>query len=44
MLVTTPRGDAYTWSEYQQMLNNAGFASNTIHPLETPESVIISTK
>jgi SAM-dependent methyltransferase len=44
MLITTERGDAYTWSEYQAMLANAGFASNAIHALETQQSVIISTK
>jgi precorrin-6B methylase 2 len=44
MLVTTPAGDAYTWSEYQDIFNKAGFASNAIHTLETWQSVIVSTK
>jgi ubiquinone/menaquinone biosynthesis C-methylase UbiE len=44
MLITTARGDAYTWSEYERMLGNAGFNSNAIHMLPTEQSVIISTK
>lgn len=37
MLGTTPEGDAYTFSEYQKMLNDAGFSDATQHPL--PSSV-----
>ncbi|MGH9555521.1 MAG: methyltransferase [Terriglobales bacterium] len=33
MLSNTPAGDAYTFSEYQQMFRNAGFSSSEIHPL-----------
>jgi ubiquinone/menaquinone biosynthesis C-methylase UbiE len=44
MLLTTARGDAYVWSEYQHMLENAGFASNRIVKIESEQSVIISTK
>jgi ubiquinone/menaquinone biosynthesis C-methylase UbiE len=33
MLVSTPAGDAYTYPEYQQMLQNAGFRSADKHPL-----------
>jgi 2-polyprenyl-3-methyl-5-hydroxy-6-metoxy-1,4-benzoquinol methylase len=44
MLVTTARGDAYTWPEYQEMFGNTGFASNAIQRVETEQSVIISTK
>src|SRR4029077_2413904 len=33
MLVMTPAGDAYTFSEYQQMLAKAGFRSSENHPL-----------
>ncbi|EEF59582.1 Methyltransferase type 12 [Pedosphaera parvula Ellin514] len=37
MLGTTPEGDAYTFSEFQQMLNDAGFSDTTQHSL--PSSV-----
>ena len=44
MLASTERGDAYTFSELQQMLGAAGFASNTLHqPEESPQQVIVST-
>ncbi len=33
MLAGTPAGDAYTFSQFQQMLRNAGFRSSEIHPL-----------
>jgi ubiquinone/menaquinone biosynthesis C-methylase UbiE len=33
MLVSTPAGDAYTYSEYQQMLKNAGFSQQELHDL-----------
>ena len=33
LLVTTPGGDAYTYSELQRMLRNAGFSSTEQHPL-----------
>ncbi|MDE3136177.1 MAG: class I SAM-dependent methyltransferase [Acidobacteriota bacterium] len=33
MLGNTPSGDAYTFSEYQRMLGNAGFHSLELHPL-----------
>ena len=43
MLATTPSGDAYTFSEYQQMLKRAGFAKATLHELvPTPARVIIA--
>lgn len=45
MLGTTPEGDAYTFTEFRQMLAKAGFASAEHVPLEQmPESVIIATK
>ena len=44
MLITTQAGDAYTFAEYEEMLHKTGFASNTIHMLESQHSVIISTK
>lgn len=33
MLVSTPSGDAYTYSEYQQMLKNAGFSREELQDL-----------
>jgi 2-polyprenyl-3-methyl-5-hydroxy-6-metoxy-1,4-benzoquinol methylase len=45
MLAGTPSGDAYTFSEFEQMFRNAGFRASEFHPLPpTPESVVISTK
>ncbi len=42
MLGHTRAGDAYTFSEYQQMFRNAGFSSNELYPLPGPMSVVIS--
>ena len=43
MLGSTRAGDAYTFSEYQQMFANAGFSRSEIHP--TPiQHIIISHK
>jgi ubiquinone/menaquinone biosynthesis C-methylase UbiE len=33
MLLVTPAGDAYTYAEYQQMLNNTGFSREELHDL-----------
>jgi len=45
MLGTTPSGDAYTFSEFDRMLRNAGFSSSELHPLPpTLEKVVISHK
>jgi SAM-dependent methyltransferase len=45
MLGSTPGGDAYTFSEFEQMFRNAGFAESKLHPLEaTPEHLVISRK
>ena len=45
MLATTQHGDAYTFSEYERMFRNAGFASCELHPLPpTPQQVVISKK
>lgn len=44
MLGTTPQGDAYTFSEYQQMLSDAGFRDAELHPLPpTAQSAVIAT-
>jgi ubiquinone/menaquinone biosynthesis C-methylase UbiE len=45
MLVSTPKGDAYTFSELERMARNAGFAKSELH--ELPPSfnrVVVSTK
>jgi hypothetical protein len=45
MLGSTPGGDAYTFSEFEQMFKNAGFAKSELRPLEaTPEHLVISHK
>lgn len=44
MLFGTPKGDAYTYAEYEPAYRNAGFSSCRIHRLETQQSVIIATK
>jgi|ERR1035437_737660 ubiquinone/menaquinone biosynthesis C-methylase UbiE len=45
MLAGTPAGDAYTYRELRQMIENSGLHHNQIIPLEpTPESLIISSK
>ncbi len=45
MLGTTEAGDAYTFSEYDRMFQNAGFTRNELHALSPfPGSVILSHK
>ena len=45
MLISTPSGDAYTFSEFERMAANAGFSRSTLHPLPpTFEQVVISEK
>jgi ubiquinone/menaquinone biosynthesis C-methylase UbiE len=45
MLVGTDAGDAYTYSEYEKMFTNAGFAKTTLHPVTgMPQQVLISGK
>ena len=45
MLSTTARGDAYTFSEFEQMFRNAGFGRSELHDLPmSPQRVIISYK
>lgn len=45
MLVGTDAGDAYTFSEYEKMFANAGFAKTTFHPMDAmPQQVLISGK
>jgi SAM-dependent methyltransferase len=42
MLGMTPAGDAYTFSEYEQMFRNAGFSSNELLPMPSGHSLILS--
>ncbi len=45
MLTLTDAGDAYTFSEYQRMFRNTGFAETTLHPVpDMPQSVLVSRK
>ena len=45
MLVGTDAGDAYTFSEYEQMFAKAGFAKTALHPVTgMPQQVLISRK
>ncbi len=45
MLAATDSGDAYTFSEYQKMFSNAGFAKTMLHPIpEMPQRVLVSEK
>jgi cyclopropane fatty-acyl-phospholipid synthase-like methyltransferase len=45
MLANTPSGDVYTFSQFENMFRNAGYASSKLHPLmKSPESIVISTK
>lgn len=45
MLVGTDAGDAYTFSEYEKMFRNAGFAKTTLHQVAgMPQQVLISGK
>jgi ubiquinone/menaquinone biosynthesis C-methylase UbiE len=45
MLAGTPGGDAYTFKEFQQMLQNSGYSRGELHPLPpTFFSVVIGQK
>jgi len=45
MLAGTPAGDAYTFTEYQSMLHNAGFRRTTLHELApSPARVVIAER
>jgi 2-polyprenyl-3-methyl-5-hydroxy-6-metoxy-1,4-benzoquinol methylase len=45
MLISTPSGDAYTFTELEQMFANAGFSRSALHPLPpTIQQVVISEK
>jgi 2-polyprenyl-3-methyl-5-hydroxy-6-metoxy-1,4-benzoquinol methylase len=45
MLTGTAAGDAYTFSEYQEMFKHAGFLNNTLHQLPAgPQQVVVSER
>ena len=45
MLADTDAGDAYTFSQYENMFRNAGFAKTTLHPVpDMPQQVLLSEK
>ena len=45
MLGSTPQGDAYTFREFEEMFNRAGFSRSELHQIEpSPQQVIISYK
>jgi SAM-dependent methyltransferase len=45
MLTGTAAGDAYTFSEYQEMFKHAGFLNSTLHQLPAgPQQVLVSER
>jgi SAM-dependent methyltransferase len=44
MLGGTLAGDAYTFDELRDQLEQAGFRGVSAHPLPTPETVLLATK
>jgi SAM-dependent methyltransferase len=45
MLIGTPSGDAYTFSQLERMFANTGFSRSTLHPLPpTIQQVVVSEK
>jgi tRNA A58 N-methylase Trm61 len=45
MLADTDAGDAYTFTEYEKMFRNAGFAKTSLHPVpDMPQQVLLSEK
>jgi 2-polyprenyl-3-methyl-5-hydroxy-6-metoxy-1,4-benzoquinol methylase len=45
MLANTNAGDAYTFSEYEKMFQNSGFAKTTLHQVpDMPQQVLVSAK
>jgi 2-polyprenyl-3-methyl-5-hydroxy-6-metoxy-1,4-benzoquinol methylase len=43
MLAGTPAGDAYTFDEFRDQLESAGFRGVSSHPLPTPQTVLLAT-
>jgi tRNA G37 N-methylase Trm5 len=44
MLAGTPSGDAYTFAELRQQLEDAGFSNVSAHALPTPETILLAEK
>lgn len=44
MLAGTPSGDAYTFVELRQQLEDAGFTNITAHALPTPQTILLAQK
>ena len=44
MLAGTPHGDAYTFAELRQQLEDAGFTNVSRHALPTPETLLLAEK
>jgi ubiquinone/menaquinone biosynthesis C-methylase UbiE len=45
MLATTPSGDAYTFSEYERILRNAGFRSAALYPIpQSSHQIVLAVK
>jgi ubiquinone/menaquinone biosynthesis C-methylase UbiE len=45
MLANTDAGEAYTFSQYEKMFANVGFAKTTLHPVpDMPQQVLLSEK
>jgi hypothetical protein len=45
MLANTDAGQTYTFSEYEKMFRNSGFAKTTLHPVpDMPNQVLVSEK
>jgi SAM-dependent methyltransferase len=44
MLAGTPSGDAYTFAELRQQLEDAGFSDVSAHALPTPQTILLAQK
>jgi hypothetical protein len=44
MLAGTPSGDAYTFEELRQQLEDAGFGNVSTHALPTPQTILLAQK
>ena len=44
MLAGTPSGNAYTFEELRQQLQDAGFKNISAHPLPTPQTILLAQK
>jgi hypothetical protein len=44
MLAGTPSGDAYTFAELRQQLEDAGFSNVAAHALPTQQTILLAQK